>query len=93
MEVVYLIDGDSLPPEQRESYVSKGTFLRGSGGPVLALHYPIIGCWTAKCDSIPFVIGADASEGAAPGHLPFEMVNVGRLQIRARWLIVAAILI
>jgi len=56
--------------------VSKGTLLRCPGGPVLAQHDSIIGCRTAKCDSISLVIGAHASKGAAPGYLSFEMVNV-----------------
>ncbi len=72
---MYLVGGDSLSPEKRESYMGKGALLRGSGAPVLALHYPIIGGWTAKRDSVPLIIGPDASESAAAGHLPFEMVN------------------
>src|SRR5208282_3928468 len=93
MKVMYLVGGDSLSPEQRESYVRKSPLLRRSGRPILPLHHAIIGCRTAKRDSIPFIIGADASKGAASGHSPFKVVNVGRLQIRARRLIVAAILI
>lgn len=76
VKVVYLVSGDSLSPEQRESYVSKDTLLCCPGGPVLAQHDTIIGGRTAKRDSIPLVIGAHASKGAAPGYPPFEMVNV-----------------
>jgi len=76
VKVVYLVGGDSLSPKQRESYVSKGTLLCRPGGPVLAQHDTIIGCRTAKCDSISLVVGANASKGAAPGYSSFEMVNV-----------------
>ena len=93
MKVVYLVGGDSLSPEQCESYVSEGASLRGSGGPVLALHNTIIGGWTAECDSIPLVIGADPHESTASGHLPFEMVNVRRFEVWAGRLIVAAVLV
>ena len=88
-----LIGRDSLSLEQSESYVGKGALLCCSGGPVLALHYSIIRGWAAERDPVPFVIRADAGEGAASGHLSFEMVNVGWFQVRSRGLIVAAIFI
>jgi hypothetical protein len=93
MKVVDLIGRDSLSLEQSESYVGKGALLCCSGGPVLALHYSIIRGWAAERDPVPFVIRADAGEGAASGHLSFEMVNVGWFQVRSRGLIVAAIFI
>ncbi len=93
MEVVDLVGRDSLSLKQSESYVGKGAFLFGSGAPVLALHYPVISGRTAKRDSIPFVIGAYAREGAASGHLSLEMVNVRGFQVRSRGLIVAAVLV
>ena len=76
VKVVYLVSGDSLSPEQRESYVSKDSLLCCPGGPVLPQHDAIIGCRTAKRDSISLVIGAHASKGAAPGYPSFEIVNV-----------------
>ena len=78
MKVMYLVGGNSLSPEQGQSYVSKGTLLGCSGGPIFTEHDTIIRCWTAKSDSIPLVIGAHASEGAAPGNPSLEMVNVCR---------------
>jgi hypothetical protein len=93
MKVVYLVSGDSLSPEQRQSYVSKSTSLRCPGGPVLAQHDSVIGCRTAKCNSISRVVGAHAGKSAAAGYPSFEMVNVGRLQTRACWLVVTAIFI
>ena len=93
MKVVYLVGGDSLSPEQGQSYVSKGTLLGCSSGPIFTQHDTMIRCRTAKCDSIPLVIGAHASKGAASGHSSLEMVNVCRFQIWAGWLIVAAILV
>jgi hypothetical protein len=76
VKVVYLVSEDSLSAEQRESYVSKGTLLPCPGGPVIAQHDSIIGCRTAKCDSISLVIGAHARKGAAAGYPSFEMVDV-----------------
>jgi len=93
MKIVDLVGGDSLSPEQRQSYMSEGALLCGARGPVLTLHYSIIGSRTAECDSISLIISAHPGEGAAPRHLPLEMVNVRRLQVRAGWLIVAAVLI
>ena len=93
MKIVDLVRGDSLSPKQGKSYVSESALLGGARGPVLALHHSIVGGRTAKCDPIPLVIGADSGEGAAAGHLTFEMVNVGRFEVRTRRLIVAAILV
>jgi hypothetical protein len=46
------------------------------------LHYSVIGSRTAECDSISLIISAHPGEGAAPRHLPLEMVNVRRLQVQ-----------
>ena len=73
---MYLVGGDRRSPEQCESYMSKGTPLRGSGGPILALHHAVVRGRSAESNSIPKVIGAHASEGTASGHPSFEMVNV-----------------
>ena len=81
MKIVDLVGGDSLSPEQRQSYMSEGALLRGPRGPVLTLHHSVIGSWTAECDSIALVISAHASEGAAARYFPFEMVNVRRFQV------------
>jgi len=93
MKIVDLVGGDSLSPKQGKSYVRESALLARARGPILALHYSIIGGRTAECDPIPLVIGADSGEGAAAGHLTFAMVNVGRFEVRTRRLIVAAILV
>lgn len=66
---------------------------RRTGGPVLALHHSIIRGWSTEGDSISLVISAHSSKGAAAGYPTFEVVNVGRFQVRTGWLIVAAILV
>jgi hypothetical protein len=76
VKVVYLVCGDSLALEERESYMSKGAVLGGPGGPRFALHNSVIGCRSAKGDSISPVIRAHSRKGAAAGHPSFEMVNV-----------------
>jgi len=90
---VDLVGGDSLSPEQRQSYMSEGALLRGPRSPVLTLHYSVIGGRTPECDSISLIISAHPGEGAGPRHLPLEMVNVRRLQVRTCRLIVAAVFI
>ena len=71
-----LIGRDSLSLKQGKSNVREGSLLCCSASPILALHHAIIGCSTAKGDSISFVIRADPSEGTAAAHPPFEMINV-----------------
>jgi len=93
MEIVNLIGRDSLSPEQRESYMSESSLLRAPRSPILALHHAIIGGRTSKRNSISFIVGAHAGEGAASRHASLEVVNVRRLQARTSRLIVTAILI
>jgi len=90
---MYLVCGDRRSPEQRESYVSEGTLLCCSSGPILSLHHPVVSCGTAKRDTIPPVIGAHAGKGAAPCDSTFEMVDMRRFKVRSGCLVVAAILV
>ena len=73
---MYLVSGDSLSPEQRESYMSERPLLFCAASPILARHDPVIGCRTAKCDSISLVVGAHASKSTASGYAALEMVDV-----------------
>ena len=76
MKVVYLVSGGSLSPKQRQSYMSEGTSLCGSGSPIFSLHHAVVSCGTAKRDPISLVIGAHTSKGAGPGDSTFEVINV-----------------
>jgi hypothetical protein len=85
----------TTPPSAsvHQPYVSKGTMLRSSGGPILSLHHTVIRCRTAKSDAISLVVGAHACKGAAPGDSTFEMVDMRGFEVWACRLIVAATLI
>ena len=91
MEIVNLIGGDRRPPKQGQSYMRKRTILRRSRGPIFALHQPVVSGRAAERDSISVVVGSHARECAASGDQAFEVINVGRLQVRSRRLIVAAV--
>ena len=88
-----LIRGDELSPEQRQSNVGKSSVLRRTRGPVIAGHDSVIGSLVAKWDSVSLIIGAHAGKGAAARYFSLEVINVRRLQIWTRGLIVAPILI
>lgn len=88
-----LVCGDRRSPEQRESYMGEGALLCGSSGPILALHDAVVSCGAAKRDAIPLIVRAHARKGAGPRHATLEVVDMGRLEIRARGLIVAPILV
>ena len=93
MKIVNLVCGGHRSPEERESYVSEAALLRRAGGPIFSLHHAVISCGAAEGDAISLVVGAHACESAAAGDAAFEMVDVGRLEIRACWLIVTAIFV
>jgi hypothetical protein len=90
---VNLISGDRRSPEERQSYVSEGALLCRAAGPILTLHYAIVGRWTAKRDAISAIVGAHSGEGTASGHSTLEVENVRRFKVRPSGLIVAAILV
>ena len=93
MKIVNLIRGDNLSPEKRKSYVGESSLLSGASGPVIAGHDAVIGRGAAECDSISLIVGAHAGEGAATGYFSFEVINMRRLEVRARGLIVASVLV
>ena len=93
VKIVDLIRGDSLSPEQRESYVGESSVLRCARGPVIAKHDAVVSCRAAECDSISLVVGTHAGKGAATRYFSFEVVNVRRFQIRTRRLIVTPIFV
>ena len=88
-----LIVGDRRPPKEGQSYMGEGSAVRRAAGPVFSLHESIVGCRTAKSDSVSLTLGPNAGEGAAPGHSSLEMVDVRGFQTWACGLIVTAILI
>ena len=93
MKIVDLICGNELSPEQRKSNVGESSVLRRTRGPVIAGHDAVIGSLVAKWDSVSLIIGAHAGKGAATRYFSLEVVNVRRLQIRTRGLVVAAVFI
>jgi hypothetical protein len=90
---MYLVCGDRRSSEQRESYMCEGALLHSSCSPILALHHAVIGCGTAECDPISFIVGAHARKGAAAGDATFEMLDMRRFEVWTRRLIVAAIFV
>src|SRR6266852_7993496 len=93
VKIVYLVCRDRRSPEQRQSYMREGALLRSSRAPILSLHHAVVGRRTAKSDAVSLVVGAHASEGAAPGDSTFEMIDMRRFEVCACRLIVAAILV
>jgi len=67
--------------------------LRGPRCPVFSLHDSIIAAGSAKWDSVSLIVRSHPDESVATNHLPFEMVDVRRLGVWARRLIVIAELI
>ena len=71
-------------PGTGESYMSERPVLWRACSPVLTLHHAVIRRRATERDSISFVVGADASEGAAPSNSSLEVVNMGRAPGLAR---------
>lgn len=93
MEIVHLVCRDHRSPEQRESYVSEGSSLRCSAGPILSLHCAVVSRGTAKSDAISMIVGAHSAERAAAGDAAFEVIDMGRFEVWACRLVVAAIFV
>jgi len=93
VQIVDLIGRNQRSLKERESYVREGALLRGSGSPIFALHHAIVGGGSAECDAVSVIVRAHPGKGTAPRDLAPEVVDVGRLQIGAGGLIVAAVLI
>ena len=88
-----LVGGDRRSPEQGESYMSERPVLWRACSPVLTLHHAVIRRRATERDSISFVVGAHASEGAAPSNSSREVVNMGGLRVWPGRLIMAAIFV
>jgi len=73
--------------------VREGTVLRWSGTPIFSLHHAAVGCRTAKRDAVSLIVRAHACKGAAPGNATFEVLDMGRFEVWACRLIVAAIFV
>ena len=67
--------------------------LRSAAGEVFPLHESVIGRRSAERHSTSIVVGARADETGTPADPAFKMINVGRFQLRPRWLVVAAIFV
>jgi hypothetical protein len=93
VKIVDLIRGGNLSPEKRKSYVGESSLLSGASGPVIAGHDAVIGGRATECDSIPLIVGAHTGESAATGYFSFEVINMRRLEVRARGLIVASVFV
>jgi len=61
--------------------------------PVFPRHVAIVSGRRSPCITIPPVVNAHAVKAAAAGQLPFEVIDVRELDIRACGLIVIAVLI
>lgn len=93
MEIVDLVCRGSLPLKEGESYVGERSCLRSAPREVFPLHESVIGRGRAERDPVAPVVGAHAGEIGAPGDQPLEVVDVGRLQLRARRLVMTAVLV
>jgi hypothetical protein len=93
MKIVNLIRRDRRPLKKRESYMGEDAVLRGASRPVFSLHHAVVGGGAAEGDAISVIVCADAGEGAAAGDAAVEMVDVGRFEVEAGGLIVAAIFV
>jgi len=91
--IVDLVCGDRLSPEERESNVREDPLLRRARGPVFALHHAVVGRGSAKRDSIPLIVRANACKRARPGDAALEMIDVRRFKTGHARLIVAAVLV
>ena len=88
-----LVRRGSLPLKEGESYVRECTGLRSTACPIFSLHKPVIGCGCAEWNPVAFVISAQTNEAGTSGDATPKMVDVRWLQIRARRLVMAAVLI
>lgn len=93
VKIMDLIVGDRRPPKKCPSYVGERPALRCAARPVLSRHESVVCGRSAKSDSVPLIVRSQACEGAAPRHTSPEMIDMRRLQIGARGLIVTAVLI
>jgi len=90
---VNLILRSSLPLKQRQSYVGECSDLRSASREVFPIHKSVVRSRSAKCDSIAFIISANAREIGTPADSALEMIDVRWLQLRTSRLIMAAVLI
>lgn len=93
MQIVNLVSGDDLSPKERESDVGEDASLRRSPRPVLAAHEAEVSRRAAKRDTIASVVGTHADKRARPRDKSLKVVDVGRLPVWTRRLVVAAVLI
>ena len=93
MKIVNLIRRDSLPLEQRKSYVGKSSLDWLPSSKVFAGHVAEVGCGCAEGQPVAFVVSPHASEAGAASKLAFEMIDVGKLYVGLGRLIMIAILI
>jgi len=76
MEIVDLVCGGGLPPEESQSYMGKRSPLRSASRKVFSLHKPVVGGRCAEGNAVAFVVGAHTGEIRAPRDPPLEMVDV-----------------
>ena len=88
-----LIGGNQRSPKQRQSYVREHAPLWRSRCPVFALHDTVVGRRGAETDAVTLIIRPHSRKRAASRNIAFEMIDVRRLEIRTRRLIVAAVFV
>src|SRR5579863_4548144 len=73
--------------------MSESALLRGSRGPVFALHHTEIRGRCAECDAVTLTVRASPAKRAAARDAALEVINVRGFERRAGRLIVAAVFV
>ncbi len=82
-----------LPLKQCKSYMDERPGLRSARRKVFSLHDSVIGAGCAKRNPIAFVVRPHPSEVGTADDSPFEMEDVGGIQLRVCWLMMITELI
>jgi hypothetical protein len=86
MKIVNLVGRDRRSFENSQSSVCEDSLDRLAGRPVLAHHVAEIARSCTPSQTIALIICAHAMEARAARQLSFEVINAGKLDIRAgRW--------
>ena len=72
---------------------AKIALMRLTRRPIFARHVAVVGGGSAPGEAIAFVIGSHAVEAVAARQLSLEVIDVRKLDIRHRGLIVIAVLV
>ena len=88
-----LVCRDRRSLKNRKSCVREYPLTRLSSSPVFARHIAVVRGGISPGKAVAFVVRAHAVEAVAACQLAFEVVDVGKLGIRRRALIVVPILV